>query len=156
MKDAMRRHFRPRDTRSILTGHRPAARWCSSCRSGCERRRCWRSRTAVRLSSRRSQHNWSGALGKVEGLERVTKQKALRTDPFNELYISDLSTRARYAPEALGPGGPAGAHATALADGRDPDWWDKTKARPQFKAEYIITHNIRASLRPRHAPPPRA
>ena len=26
------------------------------------------------------------------------------------------------------------------------DWWDKTKARPQFKAEYIITHNIRASL----------
>ena len=26
------------------------------------------------------------------------------------------------------------------------DWWDKTKARPQFKAEYIITHNIRHSL----------
>ena len=26
------------------------------------------------------------------------------------------------------------------------DWWDKTKARPQFKAEYVITHNIRASL----------
>ena len=26
------------------------------------------------------------------------------------------------------------------------DWWDKTKARPQFKSEYVITHNIRASL----------
>jgi hypothetical protein len=26
------------------------------------------------------------------------------------------------------------------------DWWDKTKARPQFKAEYVITHNIVASL----------
>src|SRR5205807_4229751 len=26
------------------------------------------------------------------------------------------------------------------------DWWDKTKARPQFKAEYVITHNIRGSL----------
>jgi hypothetical protein len=26
------------------------------------------------------------------------------------------------------------------------DWWDKTKARPQFKAEYIITHNIASSL----------
>jgi hypothetical protein len=26
------------------------------------------------------------------------------------------------------------------------DYWDRTKARPQFKAEYIITHNIKASL----------
>ena len=26
------------------------------------------------------------------------------------------------------------------------DWRDRTKARPQFKAEYIITHNIATSL----------
>ena len=25
-------------------------------------------------------------------------------------------------------------------------WWDEEKCRPQFKAEYIITHNIQASL----------
>ena len=26
------------------------------------------------------------------------------------------------------------------------DYWDGVKVRPQFKAEYIITHNIRDSL----------
>jgi hypothetical protein len=93
------------------------------------------------------QHNWSGALGKVEGFERVTKQKAPRTDPFNELYIRTWRDRARYAgPEALGQEGPQALMRLPWLMEEILDWWDKTKARPQFKAEYIITHNIRSSL----------
>ena len=93
------------------------------------------------------QHNWSGALGKIEGFERVTTKRAPRTDPFNELYIRTWRDRARYAgPEALGQEGPAALMRLPWLMEEILDWWDKTKARPQFKAEYVITHNIRSSL----------
>ena len=93
------------------------------------------------------QHHWSGALGKIEGFERVTKQKAPRTDPFNELYIRTWRDRARYAgPEALGQEGPQALMRLPWLMEEILDYWDKTKARPQFKAEYIITHNIQSSL----------
>src|SRR5262249_56444590 len=93
------------------------------------------------------QHNWSGALGKIAGFERVTKKRAPRTDPFNELYIRTWRDRARYAgPEALGQQGPQALMRLPWLMEEILDWWDKTKARPQFKAEYIITHNIRDSL----------
>jgi hypothetical protein len=93
------------------------------------------------------QHDWSGALGKVAGFERVTTKKAPRSDPFNELYIRTWRDRARYAgPEALGQEGPPALMRLPWLMEEILDWWDKTKARPQFKAEYIITHNIRSSL----------
>jgi len=93
------------------------------------------------------QHNWSGALGKVAGFERVNKQKAPRTDPFNELYIRTWRDRARYAgPEALGQEGPQALMRLPWLMEEILDSWDKTKARSQFKAEYVITHNIRGSL----------
>lgn len=93
------------------------------------------------------QHNWSGALGKIAGFERVTKKPAPRKDPFNELYIRTWRDRARYAgPEALGQEGPNALMRLPWLMEEILDWWDKTKARPQFKAEYTITHNIVASL----------
>ena len=39
-------------------------------------------------SIQEQQHNWSGALGKVEGFERVTRQKAPRTDPTPPMTIT--------------------------------------------------------------------
>jgi hypothetical protein len=93
------------------------------------------------------QHNWSGALGKIAGFERVTKKAQPRVDPFNELYIRTWRDRARYAgPEALGQEGPNALMRLPWLMEEILDWWDKTKARPQFKAEYVITHNIKDSL----------
>jgi hypothetical protein len=93
------------------------------------------------------QHDWSGALGKIEGFDRVASTPTPRTDPFNDLYIRTWRDIARYrGSEALGREG-----ATALM--RLPslmeeilDEWQLERTRPQFKAEYIITHDIAASL----------
>jgi hypothetical protein len=93
------------------------------------------------------QHDWSGALGKIEGFDRVASTPTPRTDPFNDLYIRTWRDIARYrGSEALGREG-----ATALM--RLPslmeeilDEWQLERTRPQFKAEYIITHDIVASL----------
>jgi hypothetical protein len=94
-------------------------------------------------------HLWSGGLGKIEGYERVaTKKKAKkRTDPFYDLYIRSWRDRARYAgPEALGQEGPNALMRLPWLMEEIFDWWEKMKMRPQFKAEYLITHNIRDSL----------
>src|SRR5207249_8164215 len=79
--------------------------------------------------------------------ERASNAKVTRTDPFYELYIRTWRDRARYAgPEALGQEGPQALMRLPWLMEDVLDWWDKTKARPQFKAEYVITHNIRGSL----------
>lgn len=94
-----------------------------------------------------AQHDWSGALGKVEGFERVKTTPSKRHDPFNELYIRTWRDCARYAgPEALGREGPSALMRLPSLMEEVLDWWDEEKMRPQFKAEYIITHNIQASL----------
>lgn len=93
------------------------------------------------------QHKWSGSLGKVAGYERVSTDPAPRTDPFNELYIRTWRDCARYAgPEALGREGPAALMRLPSLMEEVLDWWDEEKRRPQFKAEYILTHNITTSL----------
>lgn len=148
MKDAMRRHF-PEDEFSIhVTGHSTGGPMVFMI---CQRVPNIAGVLAVENSPfgfiQEEQHNWSGALGKIEGFERVTTKRAPRTDPFNELYIRTWRDRARYAgPEALGQEGPAALMRLPWLMEEVLDWWDKTKARPQFKAEYVITHNIVASL----------
>ena len=93
------------------------------------------------------QHDWSGSLGKVTGFDRVSDKAAPRTDPFNELYIRTWRDCARYAgPEALGREGPSALMRLPSLMEEVHAWWDEEKCRPQFKAEYIITHNIQASL----------
>lgn len=90
---------------------------------------------------------WEGPLGQITGYEKPSEPGSSRVDPFDELYIRTWRDLARYAgPEALGSQG-----ATALM--RLPALmedvlasWDKVRSRPQFKAEYIVTHCIEASL----------
>ncbi len=92
-------------------------------------------------------HGWSGSLGKISGYERVTKKPAPRKDPFNELYIRTWRDLARYrGPEALGQEGPTALMRLPWLMEEVLEAWEKVKARPQFKAEYIITHNIVPSL----------
>ncbi len=98
-------------------------------------------------SIQEKQHDWSGALGKIEGFERVKKTPSRRHDPFNELYIRTWRDLARYrGPEALGQEGPSALMRLPSLMEEILDAWDSAKLRPQFKAEYIITHNIQASL----------
>ncbi len=148
MKDVMRRHFPVADYSIYATGHStggPVVFMIS------QRVPNIAGVIAVENSPfgfiQEAQHDWSGALGKVAGFERITKKRAPRSDPFNELYIRTWRDRARYAgPEALGQEGPQALMRLPWLMEEVFDWWDKTKARPQFKAEYIITHNIIASL----------
>ena len=94
-------------------------------------------------------HLWSGGLGKIAGYDRIVtrKKSKKRTDPFNELYIRTWRDRARYAgPEALGQEGPNALMRLPSLMEEIFDWWEKMRMRPQFKAEYLITHNIRGSL----------
>ncbi len=91
--------------------------------------------------------NWSGSLGKVPGFERVSTDDAVRSDPFNELYIRTWRDLARYAgPEALGQQGPVALMQLPMLMEEVLDDWDRSRSRPQFKAEYVITHDIAASL----------
>jgi hypothetical protein len=92
-------------------------------------------------------HAWSGSLGKVAGYDRVSKKEDPRADPFNELYIRSWRDLARYrGPEALGQEGPNALMRLPWLIEEVLGGWEKVKLRPQFKAEYIITHNIVSSL----------
>lgn len=93
------------------------------------------------------QHAWSGSLGKITGYDRVSTKPAPRHDPFNELYIRTWRDIARYkGPEALGKEGPAALMRLPSLMEEVLDAWEVAKKRPQFKSEYIITHNIESSL----------
>lgn len=90
---------------------------------------------------------WGGDMGKISGYEKVKKKSKPRTDPFHELYIRTWRDRARYAgPEALGQEGPGALMRLPALMEDVLDYWEKSKKRPNFKAEYIVTHNIIGSL----------
>ncbi len=94
------------------------------------------------------QHAWSGSLGKISGYDRVSTKPVPRDDPFNELYVRTWRDLARYkGPEALGKEGPAALMRLPSLMEEVLDAWEVAKKRPQFKSEYIITHNIESSLR---------
>lgn len=148
MKEAMRRHFPEADYSIYVTGHSTGGPMVFMIS---QRVPNISGVIAIENSPfgfiQEQQHHWSGALGKISGYERVTKKAAPRKDPFNELYIRTWRDRARYAgPEALGQEGPNALMRLPWLIEDILDWWDRTKARPQFKAEYTITHNIAASL----------
>ena len=86
-------------------------------------------------------------LGKISGYEKVEKQGKPRTDPFDELYIRTWRDLARYhGPESLGQEGPTALMRLPAIMEDILDAWDKAKNRPQFKAEYLVTHAITGSL----------
>jgi hypothetical protein len=90
---------------------------------------------------------WSGDMGKISGYERVEKKAKARTDPFNELYIRTWRDLARYqGPEALGQEGPTALMRLPAIMEDILNAWEASKARPQFKAEYVVTHAITGSL----------
>jgi hypothetical protein len=90
---------------------------------------------------------WGGELGKISGYAKSAKKAKKRTDPFNELYIRTWRDLARYqGPEALGQEGPTALMRLPAIMEDIFEAWDKAKNRPQFKAEYIVTHAITDSL----------
>jgi len=90
---------------------------------------------------------WSGDMGKISGYEKVEKKGKARTDPFSELYIRTWRDLARYqGPEALGQEGPQALMRLPAIMEDILEAWEKAKNRPQFKAEYVVTHSITGSL----------
>jgi hypothetical protein len=90
---------------------------------------------------------WGGDMGKISGYEKVEKKGKERTDPFNELYIRTWRDLARYqGPEALGQEGPTALMRLPAIMEDILDAWQVAKSRPQFKAEYLVTHAITDSL----------
>lgn len=93
-------------------------------------------------------HQWGGHVGKIEGYEAVAaKTDESWKDPFTDLYIRTWRDLARYrGPEALGQEGPNALMRLPWLMEEILDAWDVAKKRPQFKAEYMITHNIVGAL----------
>jgi hypothetical protein len=90
---------------------------------------------------------WGGDMGKITGYEKVEKHGKARTDPFNDLYIRTWRDLARYqGPEALGQEGPTALMRLPALMEDILEAWENAKRRPQFKAEYVVTHAITGSL----------
>ena len=89
---------------------------------------------------------WS-SLGKVEGYERLATPVRARKDRFNDLYLRTWRDLARYrGPEALASEGPNALMRLPWLMEDILAEWAREAERPRFKCEYLITHNIRASL----------
>ncbi len=97
----------------------------------------------------RKQAAWGGQLGKIGNYELVSEETQLpsRSDPFDELYIRSWRDSARYVgPELLGTEGPEALMRLPMVMEDILAGWERAQKHPQFKAEYIITHGIEASL----------
>ena len=95
----------------------------------------------------RLKHAWSGSLGKIKGFDKGAVGKDGLEDPFTDLYLRTWRDRARYAgPEALGKEGPQALMRLPALMEDVLESWQTERLRPQFKAEFLITHNIRGSL----------
>lgn len=97
----------------------------------------------------RAQAAWGGQLGKIGDFDLVAASTQLpsRSDPFDELYIRSWRDSARYVgPELLGTEGTDALMRLPMVMEDILDGWDRAQKRPQFKAEYVITHGITASL----------
>jgi hypothetical protein len=99
----------------------------------------------------RAQAAWGGQLGKIDGFNRVEDEEILltsRSDPFDELYIRSWRDDARYVgPELLGQEGPEALMRLPMIMEDILENWGDLQRFASFKAEYIVTHGIEASLR---------
>ncbi|MGY9004826.1 MAG: hypothetical protein ACKVJQ_01815 [Alphaproteobacteria bacterium] len=96
-------------------------------------------------------HGWSGSLGKIKGHDKGAEISKGGTaglaDPFTDLYLRTWRDRARYSgPEALGKEGPGALMRLPSLMEKILDGWKTERLDPQFKAEFLITHNIVPSL----------
>lgn len=97
----------------------------------------------------RAQAAWGGQLGKIGDFDVPGEEILLpsRSDPFDELYIRSWRDSARYVgPELLGTEGPQALMRLPMVMEDILDRWDRSQKRPQFKAEYVITHGIEDSM----------
>lgn len=149
MIEANRRHF-PVDEYSVyLQGHSTGGPMCSFLSQripNCEGVLAAENSPFGYIDEQK--HDWAGHLGKIGNFDRVKKNVTnVRKDPFNDLYIRSWRDLARYkGPETLGQEGPNALMRLPWLMEEILDDWQRAKSRAQFKAEYIITHNIVNSL----------
>ena len=93
-------------------------------------------------------HQWGGHAGRIEGYKPVAAStEESWKDPFHELYIRTWRDLARYrGAEALGQEGPNALMRLPWLMEEILEAWEVARKRPQFKAEYMVTHNIVGAL----------
>lgn len=148
MKTACARHFIPNDWSIYVHGHSTGGPFVSMLS---QRVNNICGVFALENSSfgyiNEKKHIWGGNSGKIQGYEQTRPKGDPWEDPFTDLYIRTWRDLARYlGPEALGQEGPAALMRLPSLMEEIFDTWKIAKQRPQFKAEYIVTHNIVASL----------
>lgn len=148
MKEACRRHFPVGEFSIYVHGHSTGGPYVSMLS---QRVANVAGVIAIENSSfgyiNERKHMWGGHVGKIEGFERIAQSGDPWKDPFNDLYIRTWRDLARYrGSEALGQEGPQALMRLPWLMEEILDAWDVAKKRPQFKAEYMITHNIVGAL----------
>lgn len=148
MKDACARHFSPADWSVFVHGHSTGGPFVSMLSQRVEN---IRGVFALENSSfgyiNEQKHIWGGNSGKIEGYQQTRPKGDPWKDPFTDLYIRTWRDLARYkGPEALGQEGPAALMRLPSLMEEILDHWEAARLRAQFKAEYIVTHNIQPSL----------
>lgn len=94
-----------------------------------------------------ARQQWSRARGKVGAPPGTKPGTPERIDPFNELYFYGWRDEAVIrGPEALGADGPNALMRLPALMEEVFAAWEESKHYPNFKAEYPVTHDIRASL----------
>ncbi|HEY6257687.1 MAG TPA: hypothetical protein VIY51_18045 [Xanthobacteraceae bacterium] len=148
MQEACRRHF-PRDEFSIYVhGHSTGGPYVSMLS---QRVANIAGVIAIENSTfgyiNERKHMWGGHVGKIAGFARIATEGAAWADPFNDLYIRTWRDLARYrGSEALGQEGSDALMRLPSLMEEILDAWEVARKRPQFKAEYMITHNIVGAL----------
>jgi hypothetical protein len=149
MKEACRRHFPTGDTSIYVHGHSTGGPYVSMLS---QRVPNIAGVLAIENSTfgyiNEQKHQWGGHVGKIDGYAAVAPKSNVKwPDPFTDLYIRTWRDLARYrGPEALGQEGPLALMRLPSLMEEILDAWETAKRRPQFKAEYMITHNILGSL----------
>ncbi|HWG05686.1 MAG TPA: hypothetical protein VG271_11785 [Beijerinckiaceae bacterium] len=148
MLEACRRHFPPADWAIFTHGHSTGGAFSAYIT---QRVQNIAGQTEIETAPigfiNKAKHDWSGSLGKIGSYGRVATKPAPRADPFNELYIRTWRDLARYrGPEALGQEGPAALMRLPWIMEDVLDSWARAKIRPNFKAEYVVTHEVLPSL----------
>ena len=148
MKQACRRHFPEKDFSIYVHGHSTGGPYVSMLS---QRVANIAGVMAVENSTfgyiNEQKHFWSGSIGKIKGFQRIAEEGETWKNPFYELYIRTWRDLARYkGAEALGQEGPQALMRLPWLMEEILDRWDSAKRRPNFKAEYVVTHNIVGSL----------
>src|SRR5262249_48065787 len=149
MKEACRRHFPEGEFSIYVHGHSTGGPYVSMLS---QRLANIAGVIAIENSTfgfiNEKKHQWGGHVGKIEGYAAVAGKSAESwKDPFNDLYIRTWRDLARYrGSEALGQEGPQALMRLPWLMEEIFEAWDVARKRPQFKAEYMITHNIVGAL----------